>query len=183
MSKKVELKYYDNSWYNPGNFFVIVSWYFINQIILKNSLIPFSNIRKFFLKLYGSKIGNGVVIKPGISVKYPWKLQVGNNSWIGENVWIDNLANVYIGNNVCISQGAMLICGNHNYKKSKFDLILGEIKIDDGVWVGAKSVVCPGVRLKSHCVLTVSSVANKDLDSFSVYMGNPAKKINNRKIG
>ena len=63
--------------------------------------------------------------------------------------------------NVCISQGATLLCGNHNFKKPGFDLIIDEIIVEDGVWIGAKSIVCPGVTLKSHSILTVGSVANE----------------------
>ena len=81
-----------------------------------------------------------MVIKPSVNIKYPWRLTIGSFVWIGEGVWIDNLENVVIGDNVCISQGAMLLCGNHNYKKTTFDLIVGSITLEDGVWVGAQSV-------------------------------------------
>ena len=100
---------------------------------------------------------------------------MGDYVWIGENVWIDNLDNVDIGNNVCISQGAFLLCGSHNYKKESFDLITKPIKVEDGVWIGAKSIVCPGVTCYKSAVLSVGSVATKDLESFSIYQGNPAK--------
>ncbi len=124
----------------------------------------------------------GVNIKPCVNVKYPWLLEIGNYTWIGENVWIDNLAKVKIGSNVCISQGAMLLCGNHNYKMSTFDLMIGNITIEDGSWVGAQTVVCPGVTVHSHAVLGVGSVANHDLDAFGIYQGNPAVKIRERTI-
>ena len=71
----------------------------------------------------------------------PWKLKVGNNVWIGEDVWIDNLELVDISDNVCISQGAMLLCGNHDFTSSTFDLIVKPIVLEDGVWIGAKSIV------------------------------------------
>ncbi len=87
-----------------------------------------------------------------------------------------------IGANVCISQGAMLLCGNHNYKKSSFNLIVKQIHLKEGAWVGAKATVCPGVTLNSHAILSVGSVANKDLDSYSIYQGNPAIKIGERKF-
>jgi putative colanic acid biosynthesis acetyltransferase WcaF len=76
----------------------------------------------------------------------------------------------------------MLLCGNHNYKKAAFDLIVGEIQLKEGAWVGAKSVVCSGVTLKSHAILTVGSIATKDLEGHSIYQGNPAIKIRERKI-
>ena len=123
------------------------------------------------------QIGKGVVIKPSVNIKYPWKLIVGDHVWIGENVWIDNLAEVFISDNVCISQGAMLLTGNHNYKLSTFDLIIGTITLEDGVWIGAKSVVCPGVKCASHSVLTVGSIATKNLEPYIIYQGNPAIKI------
>ena len=102
------------------------------------------------MRLFGAKIGSNVTIKPGVNVKYPWKLKVGNNCWIGENVWIDNLDEVTLADNVCISQGAFLLCGNHNFKSSSFDLMLGPITIESGAWLGAKSIVCPGVTVASH---------------------------------
>ena len=102
--------------------------------------------------------------------------------WIGESVWIDNLAEVKIGNHACVSQGAMLLCGNHNYKKSSFDLIVKPIALEEGAWVGAQSVVCPGVILYSHSILTVGSVASSNLESYFIYSGNPAVKIRERRM-
>jgi len=182
MSFKTDLSLYNNSWYKPEGGVKRSLWYFMNVFILKNTLLPFNFIKVMVLRLFGSKIGKGVFIKPGVNIKYPWLLEIGNNVWIGEKVWIDNLAKVTIGNNVCISQGAMLLCGNHNYKKSTFDLMIGEIHLEEGVWIGAQSVVCPGVTCKSHAILTVGSVATKDLEAYSIYQGNPAIKIKDRTI-
>jgi putative colanic acid biosynthesis acetyltransferase WcaF len=157
-------------------------WYFTNILFFKCALNPLSSLKVFLLKLFGAKIGKGVNIKPSVNIKYPWRLKIGNNVWIGENVWIDNLADVEIGDNCCISQGAMLLCGNHNYKSEKFDLITGKIVMEDGVWIGAKSVVCLNVTCFSHSILTVNSVATKNLITYSVYQGNPAVFIKERKF-
>ena len=181
--KSSDLSKFDNSWYNPGRGIIILTlWYFCNVLIMKNGWIPFRRIKVHLLRLFGAKIGHGVLFKPCINIKYPWNLEIGDNVWIGENVWIDNLTKVRIGNNLCISQGAMLLCGNHNYKKSTFDLIVGEITIEDGAWVGAKSIVCPGVTMKSHSILSVGSVASSDLDKYCIYKGNPAVKVRERSI-
>lgn len=177
-----DLSLYDNSWYQPGSAWKRSLWYFINVLVMKNSWLPTSGLKVRVLRAFGAKIGIGVNIKPCVNIKYPWLLEVGNYTWIGENVWIDNLAKVKIGSNVCISQGAMLLCGNHNYKKTTFDLMIGEITLEDGGWIGAKSVVCPGVTVHSHAVLSAGSVATKDLDSYTIYQGNPAIKIRDRKI-
>lgn len=180
--KKTDLGSFSNDWYQPGNPVKRFFWYFFNVVFLLNPLNPFSGLKKFVLRLFGAKIGKGTLIKPRVNVKYPWNLIVGNNVWIGEQVWIDNLAKINIGDNVCISQGAMLLCGNHNYKKVSFDLIVKPIVLEEGVWVGAKAIVCPGVTCSSHALLTVNSVATTNLDAYSVYQGNPAIKIKDRII-
>src|SRR5690606_23230667 len=95
-------------------------WYFTNLLFLNAGWLPSSGIRVFMLRCFGAKIGKGVIIKPFVNIKYPWLLSIGNHCWIGENVWIDNLAQVQIGNHVCVSQGAMLLTGNHNYKDPAF---------------------------------------------------------------
>ena len=180
---KTDLSKFDNSWYKPGgNVLKRALWYFINVLFFLNPWNPISSLKVFLLRLFGAKIGKGVVVKPSVNIKYPWRLSVGNNVWIGEKVWIDNLANVEIGDNASISQGAMLLCGNHNYKKSTFDLITGEIKLEKGTWIGAKSVVTPGVTCKSHSILAVNSVATKDLEAYTIYQGNPAIEIRKRTI-
>jgi len=132
--------------------------------------------------MFGAKIGKGVHIKPTVNIKYPWLLELGNYVWIGEKVWIDNLEKISIGNNVCLSQGAMLLTGNHNYKVSTFDLKIGGIILEDGVWIGARSVVCPDVTCHSHSILSVNSVATKDLEQYSIYQGNPAITVKERII-
>ena len=134
------------------------------------------------LRLFGAKIGRYAVVKPGVNIKYPWRLRAGDHCWIGERVWIDNLADVEIKNHVCISQGVYLLTGNHDYKKPAFDLITDPILLEDGVWIGAKSIVCPGVCGHSHAVLCAGSVATKSLDAFGIYQGNPAVKIRDREF-
>jgi putative colanic acid biosynthesis acetyltransferase WcaF len=182
MNIKTSLSTYNNSWYQPGGRVKSFLWYFVNILFFINPLNPFSGLKLVLLKLFGAKIGKGVHIKPGVNIKYPWLLEISNHVWVGENVWIDNLAKVTIKDHVCISQGAMLLCGNHNYKKSTFDLIVGEIHLKEGSWVGAKAIVCPGVTLNSHAILSVGSVASKTLEAYAIYQGNPAIKIRERKF-
>ena len=181
--KNVDLSKFKNDWYNTGgNLFKRSLWYFINSIILKSYFFPFGYIKIWLLRLFGAKIGHSVIIKPGVNIKYPWNLHIANYTWIGEGVWIDNLEKVIIGNHVCISQGALLLCGNHNFKSVNFDLIVAPIKINDGAWIGAKSVVCPGVTVGNHAVLTVGSIATSELKPNGVYKGNPALFLKERKI-
>lgn len=157
-----------------------ILWYYINAVFIKASLIPVMSFKTFLLRSFGAKIGEGFVIKPSVNIKFPWKLSIGDHVWIGENVWIDNLDFVKIENNVCISQGAMLLTGNHDYTMISFDYKNAPITLEEGVWIGAKAIVCPGVMCKSHSILSVGSVATNDLEEFTIYQGIPAKEVRKR---
>lgn len=179
---KTDLNTYNNRGYTPGNLFSRFIWYFFNAIFFKSNLFPSYSLKRAILKLFGAEIGIDVIVKPNVNIKYPWKLKVGDYVWIGEGVWIDNLDFVYLGSHSCISQGALLFCGNHDYSKSSFDLIVRPIVLEDGVWIGAKSIVCPGVVIGSHGVLSTGSVLSDDIKPYEIYRGNPAKKIKSRTI-
>ncbi len=179
---RTNLGAYDNSWYKPGPPLKRWTWYVFNILFFKTSLFPIYRFKVFLLRLFGAKIGMNVVIKPSVTIKYPWFLQTGNNVWIGEKVWIDNLAMVRIGNNVCLSQGCLLLTGNHDYTKPAFDLMINTIVLEDGVWIGAGAVVCGGAICHEHAVLTVGSVTAGELEAMGIYRGNPAVKIKERII-
>ncbi|MBM3399141.1 MAG: colanic acid biosynthesis acetyltransferase WcaF [Bacteroidetes bacterium] len=173
---------FNNRWYQPGRNGVLRAlWHVCNSFLLM-SFFPGNAWRRGLLRLFGAKIGQGVVIKPLVNVKYPWKLSIGEHPWLGEGVWIDNLGKVSIGSNCCISQGALLLCGNHNYHKPSSDLMVGDITLENGVWIGAKAVVCPGVTCNSHAVLSAGSIATANLDAYKIYSGNPAVAVRERII-
>ncbi|TLV02663.1 WcaF family extracellular polysaccharide biosynthesis acetyltransferase [Dyadobacter luticola] len=183
LGTQTNLSGYNIDWFNPGGGFVkLLSWYIVNRLFF-NTYIPYpSSFKIMLLKMFGAKIGIGIVIKPKVNIKYPWFLKIGNHCWIGEDVWIDNLTLVTIESNVCLSQGCMLLTGNHDYTRSTFDLKVGPITLEDGVWIGAKATVCPNVTAYSHAVLTVNSVATSNLDAYGIYQGNPAKYVKTRTI-
>src|SRR3954464_3851180 len=98
---KTDLSKFNNDWYNPGGTLVKRYLWYITNACFINSSFPFYRPKRALLRLFGAKIGKGLVIKPHVSIKYPWRLNVGNNVWIGEYVWIDNLANVTLKDNSC----------------------------------------------------------------------------------
>lgn len=170
-----DLSQYDNSGYQPGrSAFVRGLWYCTNVLFFKTACFPFYRFKRVLLRTFGAQVGKEVVIKPCVNIKYPWRLRIGDYSWIGENVWIDNLSDVTVGAHCCISQGALLLCGNHDYTKESFDLSTAPVSIGDGAWVGARAVVCPGVSMGEGAVLTAGSVATGELAPQTVYQGNPA---------
>lgn len=183
MQKQVDLSSFDNSWYKPGrSTLVLMLWYAVNALVFKSYLCPFLGIKVFLLRLFGAEIGKGVMIKPNVNIKYPWRLKVGDHSWIGEEVWIDNLADISIGENCCLSQGCFLLCGNHDYKKATFDLMVEPIVLENGSWVGAKSTIAPGAHLKSHSIISAASFFSGIAEEYTIYAGNPAKEVRRRTI-
>lgn len=134
--------------------------------VLFASWIPGSSWRVVLLRSFGAHIGRGCVIKPHVRIKFPWRLHVGDHVWLGESVWIDNLAEVRIGSHVCISQGAYLCTGSHDYRDPAFALLTRPIELEDQVWVGAFARLAPGCVLQRGAVvnmgLTVTGVVPAD---------------------
>jgi len=151
--------------------------------LLVGSWLPGSSWRIGLLRLFGAKLGKDVVIKPGFRVKFPWRLVVGNHCWLGERTWVDNLVLVHLGEHVCISQGAYLCTGSHDWSKESFDLIAEPISIASHSWLGARSIVGPGVSVGEGAVLTLGSVATRDLSAWTIHMGVPANPVKERKRG
>ena len=183
MTQSVCLERFNTNNFSKGASFIKQGlWFFVNAFFVRSSWNPFMGIKIFLLRLFGAKIGKGLVIKNNVTIKFPWKLELGNYVWLGENCWIDNLDDVVIGNNVCISQGALLITGNHDYTKVDFPYRNAPIVIEDGAWIGANAVVSSGVKIASHSILTVGTVVTKDTEPYGIYQGNPGVKVKERKI-
>ena len=183
MIPQPDLSAFDNKWYSPGRPAVVRAlWYFCGLPIIRSALNPSSRLRRCILRLFGASIGRAVVVRPGVRVKHPWLLSVGDNSWIGEDVWIDNLARVAIGHDACISQGAYLCTGNHDWSDPAFSLVVKPITLRDGSWIGAKSVICPGVTVGECGVTAVGSIVVADVPAFEVHAGNPAHFVRIRNI-
>jgi putative colanic acid biosynthesis acetyltransferase WcaF len=155
---------------------LLVQWAFVS------SWLPGSAHRRWLLRVFGAKVGKGVQIKPGVRVKFPWRLEIGDHSWIGEDVWIDNLALVTIGPNCCISQRAYLCTGSHDWSRPTFDLIVRPIQIGQAAWIAACSTVAPGVTIGDGAVLAFGSVAVRDLEPWTIYAGASARPIRKREV-
>lgn len=177
----MQLDTFNNTSFDRGRPAWMEGLWLLVQWLLVHSWIPGSAHRLALLRLFGATIGSGVVIKPGLKVKFPWKLTVGNHSWLGEDLWIDNLEAVRIGNHCCISQGVYFCTGSHNWYRSDFALIVKPIVIADHVWISAKSVIGPGVTVEENCVITLASVVTGRLPERMICSGNPCKPVKERK--
>ena len=173
---------FDNSWYKPGPFWKRAIWYIVNNLVFVNPFFPFTAIKPIILRIFGAKVGRHCLIKPSVNIKYPWFLHIGDRVGIGEGVWIDNLAQVTLEDQVTLSQGVLLLTGNHDYKAASFDLMLGPISIGKGAWIGAKVKIGPDVTIGEMAVASFGSVITKDCEPFGIYYGNPAILIRKREI-
>jgi putative colanic acid biosynthesis acetyltransferase WcaF len=158
-------------------------WLFISFFLFRLSPFSLSALKRAVLRAFGGRIGRGVVIKPQVKITFPWKLEIGDHVWLGEECWLLNLDRISIGNNVCISQRVFLCTGSHDYKSRKFELMVKPIVVEDGAWICAGAWVGPGVVIGSHAVLTAGSVATQDLNGHFIHRGNPAVAVKPRVIG
>ncbi|MBW4985691.1 WcaF family extracellular polysaccharide biosynthesis acetyltransferase [Mameliella sp. CS4] len=142
--------------------------------LLLASWLPGSGWRRGLLAAFGARLGVGVVVKPGVRVKFPWRLTVGDHSWIGEDVWIDNLAPVTIGAHACLSQGAYVCTGSHDWSRESFDLITRPVSIADHAWLGARACLAPGATLEEGAVLAMAGFGQGRLVAWTIHAGNPA---------
>ena len=157
-------------------------WLLVSLFLFRLCPFSFSSLKCAILRVFGAKIGKGVVIKPQVKITFPWKLEIGDFVWLGEECWLLNLERIVIGNNVCISQRAFLCTGNHNHRLSTFDLIVKPITVEDGAWLCAGSWVGPGVKIGSHAILTACSITAAHLEPWGIYRGNPAVFVKKRTI-
>jgi len=157
-------------------------WFFVGLPILRSHLIPWSGLRRVVLRIFGAQIGTGVHIKPGLRVKFPWYLSVGDYSWLGEDLWIDNLARVTIGAHCCLSQGAYLCTGNHDWSSANMRLFSKPITCERGSWIGARATLCPGVVVGAGAMVAVGSVITANVPAMEIHAGVPAHFIKRRTI-
>ena len=181
-SKVIDRTKFTNSWYDPGPLWKRLLWYYVSLIFFESAWFPFYKFKTLLLRIFGAKVGKSLGIKPSVKIKYPWHLEIGNYVSIGEEVWIDNLAKVILNDKVTISQGALLITGNHDYKSESFDLKIEEIRIGVGAWICAKAIVGPGVSIGRNSILSLASVTYGDLKAEGIYAGHPAIFVKPRVI-
>jgi putative colanic acid biosynthesis acetyltransferase WcaF len=168
--------------YNTGSFergrsAAVEALWLVTQALFVRSQLPGSFHRRVLLRAFGARIGVGVVIKPGVRVKFPWRLSLGDHAWLGEDVWIDNLSYVSIGAHACVSQGAYLCTGNHDWTSETFALATAPIAVAAHAWIAAKAVVAPGVTIGEGTVLALGSSATANLEAWHIYAGNPAVRV------
>ena len=172
----MNLASYDNSDFDrgaPG--WKEALWVLTRCLFFQNPLPWPSALRVAFLRAFGARIGDGAVIRAHVNISHPWRLEMGNHVWIGEDVGILSLAQVTIGSNVCISQRAYLCTGSHDFRREDFKLKVAPIAVRDGSWVAAMVFIGPGVEIGSGSVVSAGSVVSQNVPPGSFARGNPAE--------
>ncbi len=180
---KVNLRRTSNRGYEPGRPLAYRAlWLLVEAAVMLNPAVTSYGLKRWVLRAFGARVGSRVIVKPAVHVKYPWRLTIGDDAWIGERAWIDNFVSVHIGANACISQGAYLCTGNHDWSDPGMGLVVRPITIGDGAWVGAFAKIAPGVTVGEEAVVTLGSVLLGDAQPRTVYTGNPAASVRRRSI-
>lgn len=169
------------NWHPGAPWLVQTLWFCIGAPLLAARWLPGSAWRVLLLRCFGARIGRGCRLKPGLRVKFPWRLQVGHACWLAEDAWIDNLAMVCLGDRVCISQGAYLCTGNHNFHSPHFELRLGAISIGSDVWIAAQAVLAPGCDVGPGALVALGTVVSGRVPAAAIVRGNPARVVGQRR--
>jgi putative colanic acid biosynthesis acetyltransferase WcaF len=138
--------------------------------------------RAFLLRLFGARVGKGVIIRPSVKTTYPWKVEIGDYAWIGDEVTLYSLGFISIGKNAVVSQKSYICTGSHDYRKVTFDIFERPVVIEDEAWIATDVFVAPGVRIGKGAVIGARSSVFNDLEGGYVYAGNPIVKVRKREM-
>jgi putative colanic acid biosynthesis acetyltransferase WcaF len=154
--------------YDKGRPFLVQAMWFATQNLLFAAWWFPASLRPALLRVFGATIGSGVFIRHRVRVLWPWKLDIGDNCWIGEGAWLLNLEPITLGHDVCISQEALLCTGSHDVSSPTFEYDNAPITVESGAWVGARAMILRGVTIGRGAVVAGGARAGKDVASDSL---------------
>jgi putative colanic acid biosynthesis acetyltransferase WcaF len=147
--------------------FVQAVWFAVANLAFMKWWFP-RCLRPWVLRIFGADIGLHVFIRHRVRILWPWKLRIGNDCWIGEDVWLLNLEPIIIGHDVCLSQGAFICTGSHDHRSPSFEYDNGPIEIGDQVWIAAQVLVLRGVRLSRGTLVGARAIVTRDTSEGAV---------------
>ena len=152
-----------------------LAWWFARSLFFAGWFPVPSALKVRILRLFGAKVGKGVVIRSRVDISFPWRLSLGDHVWVGDEVKILSLAEVDVGSHVCLSQRAFLCTGSHDFGSTAFDLRTGPIRIGPGCWIGAQAFVGPGVVFGPESRCLAGAVVVRSVPPGSSVGGVPAR--------
>lgn len=179
----VDLRHYDQAGFDRGRpGWVILLWWLVQAIAFPLTLHSDHGFRRALLRLFGAKIGRGVVIRPTARFTYPWKVEIGDYSWIGDDVVFYSLDHIWVGAHVVISQNTYLCTGSHDVQDPTFRLKTGAIAIGNGVWVATGCFIAPNVQIGANSVIGVRSTVLHNMPTAHVCWGIPCRPQHPREL-
>ncbi len=139
--------------------------------------------RSVLLRVFGARIGRHVRLEPSVTIPMPWNLTIGDWSAVGAGVRLYSLGAIKLGSSVTISQGAHLCAGTHDYTDPRMPLMKPPVSVSDEAWICADAFVGPGVTVGEGAVIGARAVVVKDVESWTVVVGNPARVVKRRSFG
>ena len=137
-------------------------WMLVSRYVTMQWWCP-NRLRVAILRRFGARIGTGTLIRHDVKIHWPWKLEIGQHSWIGESTWILNLEPVAIGSNTCVSQGVLLCTGSHDRFSRTFEFDNGPIVVGDSVWVAARATILRGVHVGHGATVGATALVTSDV--------------------
>ena len=179
----VDLRQYDQSWFDRGRpSWYILFWWLVQAIAFPISLHNAHRWRCWLLRRFGATIGREVKIRPTARFTYPWKINIGDYSWIGDDVVLYSLEQITIGCHSVISQKSYLCTGSHDFRDSTFALQVNPISIGNGVWIATDCFIGPGVEIGSNAIIGTRSSVFNDIPAAQVAWGTPCRPHYPRKM-
>ena len=136
--------------------------------------------RRFLLRCFGARIGKKVMIRPSAHIQFPWKLQVGEYSWVGDGVVLYNLDHIHIGSHSVVSQRSYICTGSHEHNSPDFSICTKPVIIENQCWLAADVFVAPGMTIGEGTVVGSRSSVFKPLPAGKVCYGTPAMVVKDR---
>lgn len=161
---------------------VVQLWWLVYAALFRTSPQFLYGWRRFLLRLFGANIGKKVIIRPTARITYPWKVSIGNYSWIGDDVVLYSLGNITIGENTVISQRSYICTGTHDYNSQNFRIYAQDIHIGSKCWLATDVYIAPGITIEDGVVVGARSSVFSNLEAQKIYVGSPAKSIKQRQI-
>ena len=165
------------SWDAPA--WKVYAWGLVELLLVSNPWQISSRLRRAALVAFGARIGEGVLLRPRLRVRFPWKLSIGDRSWIGEDVWLHNQDQLTIGSDAVVSQGTFVTTGSHAHRRD-MALITKPVVIEDGAWVTARCVVLGGSRIGVSALVVPGTVVSGDVPNGMVYGQQPGTVLRPR---
>lgn len=178
----IDLSRAGNGSFTTGRSKIVIGlWLLVEWLVVTNSLQISSRLRIAALRAFGARIGDGVIMRQRVRVKFPWRLTIGARCWIGEGVWIHNQGELTIGDDTVISQESFLTTGSHDLRAT-MDLVVRPVTIGSGVWVTSRCMVLSGVQIGDNAVVLPGSVVDRSLQPQGIYGGVPARYVKRREM-